>query len=199
MSGQDYGGKGKSGRRRSRQDLTGAAKALTSRISHQRERSRDLLRTIKPQTGFRRFSMHEFYVVALLFAFLTRSVSAAQPVPAPDVSHLALPGASGASVDSRLLKARGEVEIVVRLGDPPLAVAHGEGAKQRGGRLTPAEQRGHVAGLSRKHDDLMGAVRALGGREVARLTKSLNAVIMRVDGSRLSALAALPNVVSIRP
>src|SRR5206468_37405 len=121
------------------------------------------------------------------------------PLPVPDVSHLALPGGSLASVDSRLLPIRGEVGIVVRLGDAPLAVAHGEGAKKQGGKLTKAQQRAHIAGLSQKQDDLMRAVRPMGGRELSRLNKALNAVILRVDASRIPAVAALPNVVSIRP
>src|SRR5437660_12470120 len=45
----------------------------------------------------------------------------------------------------------------------------------------------------------MQSVRALGGHEIARLTKALNAVILSVDASRISAIAGLPNVVSIRP
>src|SRR5712672_1920103 len=105
MEGSKYGGKGKSKRsRRSLQNLTAAAKALTSRVSHHRERSRGLLRTIKPETGFRRFSMRKFYVVTILFASITRSMAGAMSVPAPDVSHLALPGGVVASVDPRLLK-----------------------------------------------------------------------------------------------
>src|SRR5207249_11427530 len=92
-----------------------------------------------------------------------------------------------AAVDPSLAKARGDVEIVVGLADAPLAVAHGEGAKKKGGKLNAAQQRQHLAGLSRKQDDLMSAVRSLGGREVGRLTKALNAVIMKVDAGRISA------------
>jgi len=39
----------------------------------------------------------------------------------------------------------------------------------------------------------------MGGRELSRLSKSLNAVILKVDASHISAIAALPNVVSVRP
>ena len=60
----------------------------------------------------------------------------AEPSPVVDVSNLALPAGTAAVVDSRLKQAVGEVEIVVRLGDVPLAVAQGEGAKRSGGRLT---------------------------------------------------------------
>jgi len=101
---------------------------------------------------------------AFRFVSLQPGFAARRPAPAhPDVSHLALPGNSLASVDSRLLRAQGEIEVVVRLGDAPLAVAQGEGAKKHGGKLTKAQQRAHVAGLSQKQDDLMRAVVAWAG------------------------------------
>src|SRR5882724_4909599 len=143
--------------------------------------------------------MRKLFLLSVLSAFNPASPLAAQPLPVPDVSHLALPGNSLASVDSRLPRAQGEIEVVVRLGDAPLAVAQGEGAKKHGGKLTKAQQRAHVAGLSQKQDDLMRAVGGMGGRELSRLSKSLNAVILKVDASRIPAIAALPNVVSIRP
>src|SRR6266571_2263795 len=143
--------------------------------------------------------MRKLFLLSVLLAFNLVSPLAAQPLPIPDVSHLALPGGSLASVDSRVLRAQGEIEVVVRLGDAPLAVAQGEGAKKHGGKLTKAQQRAHIAGLSQKQDDLMRAVGGMGGRELSRLSKSLNAVILKVDASRIPAIAALPNVVSIRP
>jgi minor extracellular serine protease Vpr len=144
--------------------------------------------------------MGKLFPLSVLLAFnLASPPAAAQPLPVPDVSHLALPGGSLASIDSRLLRAQGEIEVVVRLGDAPLAVAVGNGAKKHGGKLTKAQQRAHVAGLSQKQDDLMRAVGGLGGRELSRLNKLLNAVILKVDASRISTIAALPNVVSIRP
>src|SRR5438094_362726 len=143
--------------------------------------------------------MPKLFIFVLLVLPAAFHLPAAQPVSVPDVSYLALSGATPAAVDPSLAKARGNVEIVVGLADAPLAVAHGEGAKKKGGKLNAAQQRQHVAGLSRKQDDLMKAVRSLGGREVGRLTKALNAVIMKVDAGRISAIAGLPNVITIRP
>ena len=140
-----------------------------------------------------------FLLVLPLALNLTLFPAAAQPLSIPDVSHLALPGPAVAASDPRLSRLQGEVEIVVRLGDAPLALAQGDGAKKLGGTLTKAQQRAHIAGLSQKQDDLMRAVGDLGGRELSRLNKSLNAVILKVDASRIPAIAALPNVLSIRP
>jgi len=61
--------------------------------------------------------MRKLFLLSVLSAFNLVSPLAAQPLPIPDVSHLALPGNSLASVDSRLLPAQGEIEVVVRLGD----------------------------------------------------------------------------------
>jgi len=144
--------------------------------------------------------MRKLFLVCVLSALgAALPLAAAERVSVPDASHLALPRGTTASVDGRLNQAYGEVEIVVRLGDAPLAVAQGEGAKKRGGRLTGAQQRDHVRQLSRKQDELIQSIRSLEGREIGRVTKALNAVILRVDASRIPTIANLPNVVSIRP
>src|SRR5256886_14327479 len=144
--------------------------------------------------------MRNCFRLCLVLLLATAALSlGAEPSPVVDVSNLALPAGTAAVVDSRLKQAAGEVEIVGPLGEVPLAVAQGEGAKRSGGRLTRVQQREHVSQLSRKHDELMQAVRAMDGHEIARLTKALNAVVMSVDASRVSAIAGLSNVVSIRP
>jgi len=108
-------------------------------------------------------------------------------------------GGHPASIDPALVRAKGEVDVVVRLIDAPLAVAHGRNAKQQGGALNPGQQRAYLKGLAQKQDGLMGQVRGLGGRELGRVGKALNAVIVRVDASRIPDIAALPGVEGIRP
>src|SRR5437762_14095215 len=100
--------------------------------------------------------MRKSFLFALPLALdLTLVLASAQPLAVPDVSHLALPSGAVAAVDARLLPLQGEVEIAVRLGAAPLAVAQGDGAKQQGGKLTKAQQRAHIAALSQKQDDLI--------------------------------------------
>jgi subtilisin family serine protease len=94
--------------------------------------------------------------------------------------------------------ASGKVEVVVKLSDAPLALAQGNAAKQRGMALSAAQSVSYLDGLKGKQDALMGSVRAMGGIEVARLSKALNAVIVSIDASRIPALAALPGVTSVR-
>lgn len=140
-----------------------------------------------------------------LFAFALITAGSASPAdaapPAPvDVSDLLLPGGPVTSwVDSRLAAASGKVQVVVRLVDAPLAVAAGAEAKQKGSALSKAQQVGVVRKLAEKQNSLTSQVKALGGVEIARVSKALNAVVYEVDAARLTTIAGLPGVASLRP
>jgi hypothetical protein len=117
-----------------------------------------------------------------------------------DVSALWIgPDAASGTIDPALAKAKGEVEVVVRLVDAPLAVAQGKNAKQKGWGLDKAKQKAHLDALARKQDGVMGSIRGLGGRELGRVSKALNAVMVSVDASKIKEIAALPGVLSVRP
>jgi subtilisin family serine protease len=119
-----------------------------------------------------------------------------------DSSGVAIPGgpfAVGALPQGFTASNRGDVQVVVRLADPSLAQANGANAKQNGGKLSAAQQRTYVAQLGQKQDAVAAQVRSLGGRELGRLNKALNAVIVSVNASQVSALAALPGVLTVRP
>src|SRR6059036_1084048 len=143
---------------------------------------------------------------ALLFLVATMAVERPQAGASsgggrtPDASALTVRGAVQAgSVDPRLVAAKGRVEIVVGLLDAPLAVAHGRNFKQLGGALNPGQQRAYLRQLAQKQDALMGQIRGLGGRELGRVSKAINAVVVSIDASRIQEIAALTGVRSIRP
>src|SRR5881409_2464351 len=46
---------------------------------------------------------------------------------------------------------------------------------------------------------MMSQIRSLGGQELGRLSKDLDALIINIDSSQVNAMASLPNVASIRP
>jgi subtilisin family serine protease len=102
-------------------------------------------------------------------------------------------------VDPSLAAATGQVQVVVQLDDPPLALMHADNVKGTGAWLSRARQRQHLNTLKGKHDALVSTARSLGGSELGRLSKALNAVILQIDAARLPALAGLTNVISIRP
>ncbi len=91
------------------------------------------------------------------------------------------------------------MEIVIRLDGPSVAEANGKDAKVTGKMLSKEAQKDAARGLDSKQSSLMASVQQLGGVEVGRLKKALNAVIVSIDASKMAQLAELPGVVSVRP
>ncbi len=134
------------------------------------------------------------FIVAQVFAH----DAGAQAVP--DVPELALPdGPVQTDASPQIRALQGEIQIVVKLIDPPLAVVHGRNAKKLGGQLSAAQQRAYVAQLTQKQDALLAQIRNLGGRDLGRVNKALNAVIVAIGASQVRAVAALPGVLTVRP
>ena len=156
-----------------------------------------------------------FALVGLgLAASLAAPTQAATVPPQKDVSGLLIPEglvteAGGTRptisrfVDPSLKQARGAVSVVVQLKSAPLAIQNGAGYKQlsrMGAALvTPAAQRAYLATLSAEQSAFVSQAAALGAREIARFSRALNAVAMKVDASQIERLASLPGVVSVRP
>lgn len=112
---------------------------------------------------------------------------------------LVIPGGPvTAQSGSQLRAASGPVDVVVRLVDDPLAVASGANAKKSGGRLTPGQQRAYLTDLNQKQNAVMAQARGLGGQELGRVAKALNAVIVRIDAAQVPLLETLPGVRSVR-
>jgi subtilisin family serine protease len=126
--------------------------------------------------------------------------ASAQGTPPVDVSDLLLTdGPSTAEISPSLAQANGEVEVWIKLADAPVSVTLGKNAKRLGGQFDPDQQRAYIAQLGQKQDALMDQVRALGGRELGRVSKAHNAVAVAIDAAQLNAIAALPGVLKIRP
>ena len=114
----------------------------------------------------------------------------------PDVSDLAASNAQGHRLDRSKFPTSGPVEIVVQLSDPPLAVANGEDSHRFGGVMNRGQQIAHSRLVREQQDEVLSKILALGGTEIGRVRIAYNAAIVRVDASKLSAVAALPGVVS---
>src|SRR5437773_4910242 len=118
---------------------------------------------------------------------------------APDVSQLVLPGGPvQTNLTPRIFGLGGDIQVVVQLVEAPLAVAHGKNAKQVGGKLSPAQQRDYLVQLGQKQDTLLAQIRNLRGRDLGRLSKALNAVVVTIAASQVPAVAALPGVRTVR-
>ena len=101
-------------------------------------------------------------------------------------------------VDTQLSSLSGPIEIVVRLGDAPLSGAVADSKAQHGRKPDRNEQRNYLQNLGAKQDALVAQLISLGGVEMGRVTKALNAVIIKIDAAQVPAVAALPNVRSVR-
>ena len=94
---------------------------------------------------------------------------------------------------------KGQVQVIIRLSDPSLATALGPNAKRTGIPWSGNQQRAYLAQLKSKQDAVMAQVRAMGGTELARVSKGHNAVAVQIDAQRLSEVARLPGVTKVRP
>ncbi len=114
-------------------------------------------------------------------------------------AQLRLPSAvSQSKISSALSGATGQVDVVVQLTGAPLAVANGMDSKHVGAKLSRAEQVAFTRDIKTHQDSLLQKILALGGQEIARVRIAYNAVIVRVDASKLSTIALQSDVLTIR-
>lgn len=137
---------------------------------------------------FSRAALVALFAVAAVVAFATPGA-----VGAGAVEELVPTVDSSWNVPAPLGSRAGSLNVVVTLADPPLAVA----TKERG--LSPGQQRQYVDGLKGKQDALSGQAQGVGAQELARVDTALNAVVFRVDSSKIAELESLPGIVSVRP
>ncbi len=93
----------------------------------------------------------------------------------------------------------GQVQLAVKLQDPPLVVAVGANAKQNGIKMTAAQQQAYLAQLKAKQDAVMSQIASLGGVELGRVSKGHNAVMISIDAKQLPALHNIAGVMAVRP
>jgi hypothetical protein len=158
---------------------------------------------IIPNESEENMSKRFLFTVLIITILLSMAVSPVfagdEPaVPVTDASGLVIPE-EDVLVAPELQGATGSVQIVVGLIDSPLAQVVGVNAKQKGSALKPAEQRAYLKSLDLKQDVLLNQIAGLGGLALGRVNKALDAVMVEVDASQIEAIAALPNVASIRP
>ena len=119
----------------------------------------------------------------------------------PDVSSSAYSGSRVTAPYSRPSQSTltGQVQLAIKLQDPPLVVAVGANAKQHGITMTAVQQRAYLAQLKQKQDTVMAQVRSLGGVELGRVSKAHNAIMVSIDARQLRALHGISGVTAVRP
>ena len=142
---------------------------------------------------------------------------------ASDLQRLLIKGgALQTTVDPRLSRRRGPVDVWVSLSDPSLAAYKSErlaqlgiemqtrgAAKEAQGERAAAtrvaeknlqgELQSHRAALLNKQTEVMNALQGLGARELGRVHVAHNAVAVTVDASALPAIANMQGVTKVRP
>lgn len=146
-----------------------------------------------------RTARHALLSAAAMAALAAFGAAFAQtPVP-NTAAALALASPQTQQRNSLLRQQTGTVQVAVRLTDPPLAQALAMNAKKTGGGMTLAQRQAYMASLKSKQDALMGQIQALGGKELGRLGKAYNAVVISADAAKLPQIARLPGVSALRP
>ena len=133
----------------------------------------------------------------LVFA-LALAACSEQPMRPRD--GLAMPGTQAAAVaSSGLVRANGEVHVVLELIDTPLAALSGRNATRGRSALSRPQQQDYLR-LCEDHQNAVSAqIQSFGGRELARVNKALVALAVAIDPSKIKAIAALPNVRRVLP
>ena len=132
------------------------------------------------------------------------------------VQSLNLPGgAISGVVDKSLARATGPVEVWVTLSDAPVAAAattlvrstQSAGDREQTQSLRSVRTasagmrsalRAHRADVLSRQASAASSLRSLGATELGRVHMAHNAIAVRVDASRIAAIAALPGVTQVR-
>ena len=136
-------------------------------------------------------------VIVVGYTALSVSLALGQTRIPVDASSLALTATPSAAVPASV--AQGQVQVIVRLADSPLAQAVGPNAKRTGVMWSGNQQRAYLAQLKSKQDGVMAQIAGMGGSEIARLSKAHNALVVSVDAKRLADIAKIAGVTKVRP
>lgn len=100
-------------------------------------------------------------------------------------------------VSSDLSDAQGRVDVAVTLSEPAIGDLLPEGAIQKKQIPAHAQQRSQRNKVKGQQDKFVREARGRGAKELARTDLVSNVVVVNVDAAELSALADLPNVISV--
>src|SRR5271154_4036857 len=132
---------------------------------------------------------------------ITALAQSGPPKSIPDVSSHVFGGAVTTAPYTRPAQSTltGQVQLAIKLVDPPLVVQVGIGAKQSGIVMTGDQQRAYLAQLKQKQDTVMSQIAGLGGVELGRVSKGHNAIMISIGAKQLPALHNIAGVIAVRP
>ncbi len=126
------------------------------------------------------------------------SPTGARPVPVPDSVKAAGIDKAG-SLAPALRNAKGTVTVSVALSEKPVGASVSEDALVTGSMPSKTSQQAQTATVKAQQDRVIGEARGLGAKALGRASRAANVVAMSVAASKLTALAKIPGVVSVKP
>jgi hypothetical protein len=135
-------------------------------------------------------------LLAIAVTLGASSVSQAQQFASVNVKGLSV-GKTPIVANAAATNAGGDIEVVLRLVDKPLAAVAGN--KRTGVTMTAAQQRAYAAGLRQKQATVMSQAQGLGARKLAGLVNASNALVVEIPASQAVALARIPGVAQVMP
>jgi subtilisin family serine protease len=133
---------------------------------------------------------------SIALALTVFASGASQAAPARDYSKLMVPAGSVTNVPPPIMASRrGEIEVAVRLTGKPLAAVAGS---KQGTKWSRSKQKTYLAQLETAQSAVMSQISALGGTEIARVSKAHNAVIVSIDAKKVPELTKISGVAGVR-
>jgi minor extracellular serine protease Vpr len=126
------------------------------------------------------------------------SPTGARPVPVPDSVKAAGLDKAG-SLAPALRTAKGTVTVSVALSEKPVGASVSEDALVTGSMPSKASQQAQTATVRAQQDRVIGQARGLGAKALGRASRAANVVAMSVSASKLTDLAKISGVVSVKP
>jgi len=126
------------------------------------------------------------------------SPAGARPVSVPDTVKAAGADRAGALAPA-LRNAKGTVTVSVALSEAPVGASISEDALVTGSMPAKARQQAQTATVRAQQDNVIGKARELGAKALGRATRAANVVALSVSATKLTELAKIPGVVSVKP
>jgi minor extracellular serine protease Vpr len=143
--------------------------------------------------------MSKHFLASAPTAFaLGLAIAASASAAPPSATQLLIPDGVDTSrtAQTQLATRNGPQRVTVSLASKPLALIAGN--KRSGSLWSRNRQRNYLARLRAEQDAAMAAIAALGGVELARVSKAHNALVVSIDAKKIPDLAKVSGVTGVR-
>jgi minor extracellular serine protease Vpr len=135
-----------------------------------------------------------FLIVTSIVLFYGVLVSA-QSQPPNRNNRFARPSIDGRLVQNVPLR-QNERTVILKMTGDPVAVVR---SRMPGKQISEAERQNIESNLRKQQDAIEPAIRALGGKVLAKFQHAINGIKVRATPDQIAALATLPGVVEVKP